>query len=226
MAAPVDRSSEGKTFMSMDLKKTKRPPNRRRSEPEPTWEIARLFPAQGDWTEEEYFALDNNHFVEFSDGYLEFLPMPTIFHQLILQFIYQELKSVVSASNLGTVVITGYKVRIRARKYREPDIVFIKAAHHSGIKKQYCEKADLVIEVVSEKNRPHDIKKKRIEYAKAGIPEYWIVDPEKATITVLVLSGKRTAYSVFGTFGKGERAASKLLPGFTVDVSFALSQKP
>ena len=88
------------------------------------------------------------------------------------------------------MVISGYKVRLRARKYREPDILFIKTAHRSGIKKQYCEKADLVIEVVSEKNRPHDIKKKRIEYAKAGIPEYWIVDPEEETITVLVLKVK------------------------------------
>ena len=93
-------------------------------------------------------------------------------------------------NELGTVVISGYKVRLRARKYREPDILFIKAAHRSGIKKQYCEKADLVIEVVSEKNRPHDIKKKRIEYAKAGIPEYWIVDPEEETITVLVLKSQ------------------------------------
>ena len=88
------------------------------------------------------------------------------------------------------MVITGYKVRLRARKYREPDILFIKAAHRSGIKKQYCEKADLVIEVVSEKNRPHDIKKKRIEYAEAGIPEYWIIDPEEETITVLVLKSQ------------------------------------
>ena len=90
-----------------------------------------------------------------------------------------ELEAFVTANELGIVVISGYKVRLRARKYREPDILFIKAAHRSGIKKQYCEKADLVIEVVSEKNRPHDIKKKRIEYAKAGIPEYWIIDPEE-----------------------------------------------
>ena len=81
-------------------------------------------------------------------------------------------------------------MRLRARKYREPDILFIKAAHRSGIKKQYCEKADLVIEVVSEKNRPHDIKKKRVEYAQAGIPEYWIIDPEEETITVLVLKSQ------------------------------------
>jgi Uma2 family endonuclease len=127
---------------------------------------------------------------------------------------------------LGTVVITGYKVRLRARKYREPDILFIKSTHQSGIKKQYCEKADLVIEVVSEKNRAHDIKKKRIEYATAGIPEYWIIDPEKKTITVLLLKSRQRIYAEFGTFREGDQAASKLLPGFTIDVTAALSQKP
>jgi Uma2 family endonuclease len=206
--------------------KAKRKPSRKASEPELTWEIARLFPAQGDWSEEDYFALDNNHFVEYADGFLEFLPMPTIFHQLILQYIFSRLEKFVVANELGIVVISGYKVRLRARNYREPDILFIKTAHVDGIKKQYCEKADLVIEVVSEKNRPHDTKKKRIEYARAGIPEYWIVDPEEELIRVLVLKSRQRTYAEFGTFKKGERAASKLLRGFTVDVTVALSQKP
>ncbi len=101
-----------------------------------------------------------------------------------------------------------------------------RTAHRSGIKKQYCEKADLVIEVVSEKNRPHDIKTKRIEYALAGIPEYWIIDPEEELITVLVLKSRQKIYAEFGTFRKGQRPMSKLLRGFTVDVTEALSQKP
>jgi Uma2 family endonuclease len=212
--------------MATVLKKTKRKPARRKSGPELTWEIARLFPAQGDWSEDEYFALDSTHFVEYADGYLEFLPMPTIFHQLILQFLYEKLNSHVRDNELGIVVISGYKVRLRARKYREPDILFIKEANRSGIQKQYCEKADLVIEVVSEKNRPHDIKTKRIEYAKAGISEYWIIDPEEELISVLVLKSRQRIYAEFGTFRKGERATSKLLRGFGVDVTEALSQKP
>jgi Uma2 family endonuclease len=212
--------------MTTDLKKKRRKPTRQPSEPELTWEIARLFPAQGDWSEEEYLELDSNHFVEYSDGYLEFLPMPTIFHQLILQFLFKSLEAFVMSNELGIVVVSGYKVRLRARKYREPDILFIKAAHWAGIKKHFCEKADLVIEVVSEKNHPHDITKKRLEYARAGIPEYWIIDPEKELITVLVLKPRQKIYTEFGTFHKGERAASKLLRGFTVDVTMALSQKP
>jgi Uma2 family endonuclease len=219
-------SRKGGISMATDLKKTKRRAFRPTSEPELTWEIARLFPAQGEWSEEEYFALDNNHRVEYSDGFLEFLPMPTIFHQLMLQFIFKTLEAFVEAHDLGIVVISGYKVRLRARKYREPDILFIKTAHRSGIKEQYCAKADIVIEVVSDQNRPHDIKTKRVEYAKAGIPEYWIIDPERHEITVLVLRSRQRVYTEFGVFRKVTTAASKLLPGFTVDVTTALSQKP
>src|ERR1700722_10613409 len=114
--------------MATDLGKSKRKAFRPSTEPELTWEIARLFPAQGDWSEEEYFELDNNHRVEYSDGFLEFLPMPTIFHQLMLQFVFKTLGAFVEARELGIVVISGYKVRLRAGKFREPDILFIKTA--------------------------------------------------------------------------------------------------
>jgi Uma2 family endonuclease len=212
--------------MATDLVKSKRKAFRPTTEPELTWEIARLFPAQGDWSEEEYFELNNNHRVEYSDGCLEFLPIPTIYHQLILQFLYEELKSFVTARAMGMVVISGYKIRLRAGKYREPDIVFIKTAHRSGIKEHYCEKADLVIEVVSDENRPHDIKTKRIEYAKAGIPEYWIIASKRHAITVLVLKSRQREYTEYGVFRKGTVAVSKLLAGFSVDATTALSQKP
>ena len=210
--------------MATDLKRSK--PECGRNAAEPTWEIARLFPAQGDWSEEEYFALETNRRVEYSDGFLEFLPMPTIFHQLILQYLYKQLETFVAAGGLGTVVLAGYKVRLRTGKYREPDILFIQAANRGRIKKQYCEKADLVIEVVSEENPSHDLETKRLEYARAGISEYWIVDPEGESITVLVLNGRQRSYRAHGTFRKGTKATSKKLPVFAVDVSTALSQKP
>jgi Uma2 family endonuclease len=106
------------------------------------------------------------------------------------------------------------------------DLKFMLAEHASRIGNQYWDGADLVMEVVSDKNRPHDIKKKRVEYAKAGIPEYWIVDPKKETITVLIFKGRSKTYTELGTFKKGQRAVSRLLPGFSVDVAEALSQTP
>lgn len=84
-----------------------------------------------------------------------------------------------------------------------------------------------MIEVLSEgeANRRRDKEVKVEEYAEAGIPEYWIVDPEMRQVTVLVLDG--TAYRQHGVFGPGETATSVLLPGFraSVDEVFAAAQE-
>src|SRR5262249_35685884 len=90
--------------------------------------------------------------------------------------------------------------------------------------------ADLVIEVVSEgsENRERDLVTKKREYAKAAIAEYWIVDPETFTITVLALAGDRGEYEVCGEYRSGMRALSRVLPEFSVDVSatFAAGDGP
>jgi Uma2 family endonuclease len=192
---------------------------------EPVWDIARLYPSQGCWTEDDYLDLNTNQLVEFSDGYVEFLPMPKLSHQLIAFFLHRLLESFVSMHALGTVVGAPYKVQLWERKYREPDVIFVRSEHASRMGEDYSDGADLVMEVVSgsESDRHRDLVKKRGEYAKAGIPEYWIVDPEEGRITVLTLDGAE--YAVHGTFARGEQATSKLLPGFVVDVTAALAAR-
>jgi Uma2 family endonuclease len=192
---------------------------------EPTWDIARLYPTQGNWSESEYLALDTNRLVEFSHGFIEFLPMPTFLHQEILKFLFLALNSYVTAQNLGKVFFMGVRVRLWPGKFREPDVLFMRAAHAGRITDEYWDGADLVMEVVSsgDDDRRRDLKTKREEYAEARIPEYWIVDPELDQITVLTLEGQ--TYVFHGEFKGGEQATSKLLPGFTVDVTAALKPK-
>jgi Uma2 family endonuclease len=62
---------------------------------------------------------------------------------------------------------------------------------------------------------------KREEYAEAGIPEYWIVNPLNRTITVLTLEGD--TYREHGIFAPGAQATSVLLAGFAVDVRAAFA---
>jgi Uma2 family endonuclease len=194
---------------------------------EPTWDIARLFPTQGCWTEREYLDLNTNQLVEFSDGFIEFPPMPTLSHQLIVGLLYRLLESFVSAQGLGVVVKGPYKVRLWERKFREPDLIFVRSEHASRMGEDFSEGADLVMEIVSgsDDDRRRDLLNKRNEYAKAGIPEYWIVDPQQGTITVLALGPRRKTYFEHGVFRKDTRAESKLLPGFTVDVTAVLAAK-
>jgi len=57
---------------------------------------------------------------------------------------------------------------------------------------------------------------KRRAYAAAGVPEYWIVDPEAETVTVLRLDGD--AYAEHGVFARGATATSARYAGLSVDV--------
>ena len=78
---------------------------------EPTWEIALLFPNQGHWSEQEYLSLNATRLVEFSDGCLEVLTMPTLLHQLIVDFLHELLKRFVSAHSHGKVLFAPLPVR-------------------------------------------------------------------------------------------------------------------
>ncbi len=48
---------------------------------------------------------------------------------------------------------------------------------------------DLVVEVASPSTARHDRQRKRDLYARAGISEYWLVDPVRQTLGILVLEG-------------------------------------
>lgn len=187
--------------------------------PEPVWEIATLFPDQGQWSEEEYLGLGTNRLVEFSDGTLEVLPMPTQTHQTIVFLLSRLLYAFASTKAVGYVLPAALRVRLWEGKYREPDVVFMLSQHASRRHESYWEGADLVMEVVSNspEDRRRDLVTKRREYAHAGIPEYWIVDPQSQTVTVLGLDGR--GYVEGGLYGQGETAQSVLLPEFAVAVN-------
>lgn len=194
---------------------------------EPTWDIAQLFPLQGQWSESEYLALDTNQLIELSDGALEFLPMPTIFHQRIAQFLFGLLQLFAQKHDIGEVFLAPLRVRLWPGKICEPDVVLIKANRITDVHKP-PRGADLAMEVVSDSSadRKRDLVTKREEYARAGIGEYWIVDPEQRTISVLVLDDGQ--YRVHGEFAVGTTATSSSLPGFIVDVAavFAAGEGP
>ena len=169
------------------------------------------------WSVADYLALETNRLIEFSQGQLEVLPVPTKSHQRLVAALFRLLTAFLASQPRGEAIFAPYRVQLWPGKFREPDIVFAAAEHVDRFLDAYALGADLVMEVVSPDDRHRDLETKRREYAQAGIPEYWIVDPEMQHITVLALAGAE--YFVHGEFGAGEQATSALLPGFVVDVA-------
>jgi Uma2 family endonuclease len=188
---------------------------------DPAWDVARLFPVQGAWTVNDYTALTDltNQLVEYTDGRVEVLDVPTETHQLLVRFLIDALRAFVEPRQLGEVLFAPLRVRISASKFREPDVVFMLRSHAERRGEEYWEGADLVLEVVSNNPiaRRRDTETKRLDYAEAGIPEYWIVDPTEKRVTVLTLAGG--AYVEHGQFGTDTVATSCLLSGFSLDVA-------
>ena len=187
---------------------------------EPTWEIASLFPDQGDWSEAAFLALPSPHRFELCDGKLELLPMATWLHQEIAWFLCECLRAFLKSQPVGRCVVAPLFVRLTVKKIRQPDVVFAFHEHIAADLRKIQHGADLVMEVVSpgEDSRERDWVEKRELYAAAGIAEYWFVDPEREEIVVFTLNAQG-AYDIAGQFKRGSQATSRLLNGFTVDVS-------
>ena len=180
--------------------------------------VVELDVLQGLWTEAQYLRLTEHtrRLIEFTDGRLEVLPMPTDRHQVILGFLYRALFPLVHGSG-GTVLFAALRLRIREDKFREPDLLLVRDANDARRRNDYWRGADWVAEVVSPDGRGRDTVTKRHDYAEARIPEYWIVDPIDETVTVLVLEGD--GYAEHGVFRRGQHATSQCLEGFSVSVA-------
>ena len=177
-----------------------------------------ILPRQGCWSEEAYLWLTDHsrRLIEFTDGHIEELPMPTSTHQAILLFLYRLFHDYLRPRG-GVAMVSALRMRIREGKFREPDLLMLRDRSDSRYQDRYWLGADLVAEVVSPDRPERDLVEKRADYTEAAIPEYWIADPRDETITVLVLEGD--AYVEHAAYARGDLAASPLLDGFTADVS-------
>ena len=196
---------------------------RRQNEGTLTYEVAELFPRQGEWTEEDYLSLpETNRLVELSDGKLVVLPMPTDTHQRVVGKLFRLMSDYAEANRLGEVRVAPLRTRLWPGKFREPDIMFMSAEHADRIGEDYWGVPDLVVEVISPRTETSsgtehiDRGEKFEDYRKAGVSEYWLVDPEDETVEVYVL--RHGAYHLLGKWKTGEIAHSEILKGFSVPV--------
>ncbi|MDQ3657882.1 MAG: Uma2 family endonuclease [Chloroflexota bacterium] len=159
---------------------------------------------------------DDGNRYEIIWGQMIVSPVPPLVHQEVLGRLVVWLTTYVWDRKLGEVHLGPVEVRLSPHNSVQPDIVFV-SSDRFGIQRQtHIEGApDLVVEVLSDHTRRMDLIQKQALYAMAGVPEYWIVDLNDRTLSVLTLVDGQ--YDVVATDDGMVR--SLVVPGFEIAVA-------
>ncbi len=142
----------------------------------------------GTWTYDDLFALpDDGRRYEIIEGELHEMPAPNLWHATTIVSLLLLLAPVIQSLG-GRIFAAPLDVFFQGADPVQPDIIAILPGWQGELRLRGPEGApDLVIEVLSPSNRGHDLLTKRALYARAGVREYWIVDPVARSVEILTL---------------------------------------
>lgn len=123
----------------------------------------------------------DNHHVEWVNGRLVFMSPVTEPHENIRRFLYSLINLFAEAQNLGRVYSEPFQMKTGPDlPGRAPDVFFVACEHLGRVRRLNVEgPADLVVEIISPGSRATDRGDKFYEYEQGGVPEYWLLDPER-----------------------------------------------
>jgi Uma2 family endonuclease len=159
----------------------------------------------------DYLQLPEDKRYEILDGELYVVAAPNTRHQRVSKRLETALIRQVEEKGFGEVFYAPYDVLLSEENVVQPDIMFVRKERFAIIGELNIHGApDLVIEILSPGTRTKDLEIKRKIYAGFGVQEYWIVDPDAATVEVLIWS--EPGYVSAGIYAKSQRLSSPLLP--------------
>jgi Uma2 family endonuclease len=147
-------------------------------------------------------------------------------HENIRGFLHPLLKHFAEAHHLGRVYSEPFQMKTRpGLPGRAPDVFFVANAHLERVKRRNLEgPADLVVEIISPGSRATDRGDKFYEYEQGGVPEYWLIDPDRQQAE-FYLRGEDGIYRL-AHIGSDGIYRSKVLPGLWLKVDWLWQPLP
>ncbi len=164
----------------------------------------------------DYLQLPEQDRRELIGGDFYVVPAPSFRHQHIVANLGLILSGYIRAKAIGEVLWAPFDVVLSEHDVVQPDILYISNERRHIITEANASGApDLVIEVLSPSTAERDKDLKLSLYARHGVREYWIVDPNENSVDVMELSAegfeKTTSYS-------SGAISSSVLPQLAVDL--------
>jgi len=148
-------------------------------------------PPPGELTYEEFLAwCDEDTRAEWVGGRVVPLPVAVAERRAAIVSLLITLFALATRfGRLGAVYAEPFRMRLRAaRRGRSPDLIFVAPEHRNRVRRHDLDgPADIVVEIVSPESVHRDRIEKRAEYEQAGVPEYWLVDPDRQQVDLRVL---------------------------------------
>ena len=159
---------------------------------------------------------DDGNRYEVIGGELLVNPAPRRDHQEIVRDLNWLLETHLRATGIGRAYTHPVDIWLGPNDIVEPDIVVIRESRLESYRPEGVvrEPPDLVVEVLSPSTRGTDQVRKMALYAKSGVPEYWIADPDRRSLTMHLLEDGQYCPVEPDEDGK---LASRVLEGLRVD---------
>jgi Uma2 family endonuclease len=179
-------------------------------------------------TYDDYVALpDDGLQHEIIDGEHYVTAAPTFRHQNIAADLFASLAAHLAEPGRGKVLFAPLDVVLSPHDVVQPDLLFLSAARYAAAlaaDPRYLEfPPDLLVESLSPSTRHKDQDLKRRLYERAGVPEYWLVDPDFITVDVYRRNNDLTS-SAYATplvlsAGSDDVLATPQIPGWELPLS-------
>jgi Uma2 family endonuclease len=166
-------------------------------------------------TEDEFerWALSSGVRAEWVDGEVIIMSPSNLLHVRLTRWLLVLLSNFVSRRPVGEMLGPDFMVRFASqRRRRVPDLLFVSNERASLLRPTYLDGApDTAFEIVSPDSQSRDRREKFLEYQKAGVREYWIIDPLSQTIEAYALTAGK--YELMPPDPEG-RLPSAVIGGF------------
>jgi Uma2 family endonuclease len=121
---------------------------------------------------------------------------------------------------LGTVFVAPVDVELSEVEVTSPDLALVMASRRGVVTgESVCGVPDLVVEIVSEGSRRSTEVHRKLLYARFGVREYWVVEPEMETVRALRLGDGGSLDGPVLSREAGDRLTTPLLPGLEIPLA-------
>ena len=167
-----------------------------------------LFPDDG----KRHELIDGEHYVT---------PSPNIRHQVILGNVHLLIASWLETHPIGRVFLSPLDVVFSDFDVVEPDLLYVSSKRAPDILTTLNVRGtpELVVEIGSKSTRKRDETIKLRLYERAGVSDYWLIDPQTDVIRVYRRNGDRFARPSVLSRESGDVLTSPLLSGLEMPLA-------